>query len=131
MTPSPSRRQAAFWWTATAIVAVVMFILATNDRVYNLTSPAAPAALDIHVLLRKAYSIVAFGVTGYFAARASLASGWRMSPLTVALWVALFSLAIEVFQDMSPPPEGLTLNLIDVTCGWLGGWLGALVARRT
>jgi len=77
MTPSPSRRQAAFWWTATAIVAFIMFILATNDRVYNLTSPAAPAALDIHVLLRKAYSIVAFGVTGYFAARASLASDAR------------------------------------------------------
>ena len=105
-----------------------MFILATNDTVYNLTSPAAPAALDIHVLLRKAYSIVAFGITGYVAARASLASGWRTSPLTVALWLALFSLAIRVLQDVPPPPAGLTLDLRVVAVGGLGGVPGAVVA---
>ena len=127
MTPSPAWRQAAFWWTATAIVAVIMFFLGTNDTVYNLTSPAA---LDIHVLLRKTYSIVAFGVTGYVAARASLASGWRTSPLSVALWLALFSLAIEIAQDMSPPRESLALHSFDVVCGGLGGWLGAVVARH-
>jgi FtsH-binding integral membrane protein len=127
VTPSPQRRLAALWWTATAIVAVIMFLLGTNDTVYNLTSPAA---LDIHVLLRKTYSIVAFGVTGYLAARASLASGWRTSPLTVALWLALFSLAIEIEQDMSPPRESLALHSFDIACGAIGGWLGAVVARR-
>lgn len=127
MTPSPQRQHAALWWTATAIVAVIMFFLGTNDTVYNLTSPAT---LDIHVLLRKTYSIVAFGVTGYLAARASLASRWRTSPLTVALWLALFSLAIEIGQDMSPPRESLALHSFDVACGGLGGWIGALVARR-
>lgn len=122
----PARRHAALWWTATAIVAVVMFFIATNDTVYNLTSPAT---LDIHVLLRKTYSVAAFTVMGFVAARASLASGWRTAPLTIALWLALFSLAIEIGQDMSPPPEGLALNALDVACGWLGGWLGALIAR--
>jgi FtsH-binding integral membrane protein len=105
-----------------------MYFLGTNDTVYNLTSPDA---LDIHVLLRKAYSIVAFSVTGYVAARASLASGWRTSPLTVALWLALFSLAIEIGQDMSPPRESLALHSFDVACGALGGWLGAAFARRS
>ena len=109
------------------IVAVIMYFLGTNDTVYNLTSPAA---LDIHVLLRKAYSIAAFGVTGYVAARASLASGWRTSPLMVAMWLSLFSLTIEIAQDLSPPRESLALHAFDVACGAIGGWLGAWAARH-
>jgi hypothetical protein len=104
-----------------------MLIVANSDAVYNATSPAW---LDIHVLLRKAYSIIAFGALGFLVARASQASGLRTSPLTVGWWVAVFSLAIEIAQAMTPPPEGLGWNTIDVLCGWLGGWLGAIVSRR-
>ncbi|HEY7982417.1 MAG TPA: hypothetical protein VID19_13165 [Candidatus Eremiobacteraceae bacterium] len=127
MTESPAWRHVALWWTATAIVAVLLFIVANSDAVYNATSPAW---LDIHVLLRKIYSVGAFGLLGFLAARASLASGWRTSPLTVGWWVAIFSLAIEIAQAMTPPPEGLGWNTVDVLCGWLGGWLGAQAARR-
>jgi hypothetical protein len=127
VTASPTRRYAALWWTATAIVAVLMFIIANSDAVYNSTSPAW---LDIHVLLRKVYSVGAFGVLGFFVARASQASGVRTSPVTVGWWVAVFSLAIEIAQAMTPPPEGLAFNTIDVVCGWLGGWLGAQAARK-
>lgn len=122
MTEPPERRRAAIWWTATAIVAVLLFIVANSDAVYNATSPAW---LDIHVLLRKMYSIVAFGVLGFLAARAAQASGMRTSPLIIGWWVAAFSLAIEIAQAMTPPPEGLVWNAIDVLCGWIGGWLGA------
>jgi hypothetical protein len=127
VTAPPARRYAALWWTATAIVAVLLFIIANSDAVYNATSPTW---LDFHVLLRKMYSVVAFGVLGFFAARASQASGLRTTPLTVAWWVAVFSVAIEIAQAMSPPPEGLGWNTIDVVCGWLGGWLGAFASRR-
>lgn len=125
MTSDPPRRHAALWWTATVIVAVIMFFIAGSDAVYNATSPAA---LDVHVLVRKAYSIVAFTVLGALAARASVASGWRTSPLTMGWWVALFSLAIEIDQATNPPYEGLAWNTLDVACGWLGGWVGAQVA---
>ena len=127
MTAPPERRRAAIWWTATAIVAVLLFIIANSDTVYNATSPPW---LDIHVLLRKMYSVAAFGVLGFFAARASQASGWRTTPLTIGWWVAVFSLLIEIAQAMTPPPEGLGWNAIDVLCGWLGGWLGAFGANR-
>ncbi len=125
MTTPPARRYAAAWWTATAIVAVILFFVADSDAIYNATSPAT---LDFHELLRKAYSIVAFALLGWLAARASSATGWRTSPLTIGWWLAFFSLAIEVAQSMQPPVEGLALNTIDVACGWIGGWLGALVA---
>ena len=127
MTGPPARQHAALWWTATAIVAVLLFLIANNDTVYNATSPPW---LDIHVLLRKIYSIVAFGVLGFLAARALRATGWRTSLVTVGWWLAGFSLAIEIAQAMMPPPEGLGWNAIDVVCGWLGGWLGAFFARR-
>jgi FtsH-binding integral membrane protein len=127
VTTRPARRHAAFWWTATAIVAVILFFVADSDTIYNATSPAT---LDFHVLLRKAYSIVAFALLGWLAARASQATGWRTSPLTMGWWLALFSLAIEIAQSMQPPSEGLAMNTVDVACGWIGGWLGARVARR-
>ena len=112
---------------ATAIVAVILFILANNDAVYNATSPAW---LDIHVLLRKLYSVIAFTVLGTLAARAAQTSGMRASPLTVGWWLAFFSLAIEIAQARTPPPEGLGWNTVDVACGWLGGWLGGLITLR-
>jgi hypothetical protein len=104
-----------------------MFILATNDTMYNLTSPAT---LYLHVLLRKTYSIGAFALVGWIAARAALASGWRTSPLAIACWLAGFSLAIEIRQAVMPPDEGIAWHAFDVACGWFGGWLGALAARR-
>lgn len=126
MTAPPTRSHAALWWTATAIVAVVLFVIANSDAVYNATSPTW---LDFHVLLRKTYSVVAFALLGFLAARASQASGLRTSPLTIGWWIAVFSLAIEIAQAMTPPPEGLGWNTVDILCGWLGGWLGAHAAR--
>lgn len=127
MSASPARRQAALWWTATAIVAVIMFFLATNDTVYNLTSPTT---LYMHEALRKIYSVVAFALVGWLAARAALASGLPTSPMTVAWWLAGFSLAIEIKQALTPPDESMAWHVFDVACGWVGGWIGALIARR-
>ncbi len=106
---------------------MIFFYLATSDVVYDLTSPVG---LDFHVLLRKAYSVIAFGVIGYCAARTSRAGGSRRASWQIGLWVGAFSLAIEVAQSFTPPPEGLLSNAIDVACGFAGGWLGTLLVGR-
>jgi hypothetical protein len=121
-----SLQRPAVWWWITALAAVIFFYLATSDAVYDLTSPVG---LDVHVLLRKAYSLIAFAVIGYCAARAT-----RLGSSTVAAWrigayVAAFSAAIEVAQSLTPPSEGLLSNSFDVVCGFVGGWLGALFVR--
>ncbi len=111
----------------TALAAVIFFFLATSDAVYDLTSPVQ---LDIHVLLRKAYSVIAFGILGYCAARAFRELGWSFAPWRIGLFVAIFSLAIEIAQAFTPPPEGLLSNAIDVLCGYVGGFISSLFVRR-
>ena len=127
MTLRGSLARPAAWWWITALAAVIFFYLATSNAVYDLTSPVG---LDFHVVLRKAYSVIAFGVIGYCAARASRAGGSSVVSWQIALWVAAFSAAIEIAQSFTPPPEGLESNAIDVACGFAGGWLGALFVRR-
>lgn len=127
MTLRGYRARPAAWWWITALAAVIFFYLATSNAVYDLTSPAG---LDFHVVLRKAYSVIAFGVIGYCAARASRAGASSPAAWQVGLWVAAFSLAIEIAQALTPPPEGLFSNALDVACGFAGGWLGALFVRR-
>ena len=127
MTSGAPRRSIGLWWWITALAAAIFFYLATSDTVYELTSPEQ---LDIHVLLRKAYSVIAFSIVGYCAARALRDSGRRPAPWHVGVLVAAFSLCIEIAQAFVPPPEGLPSNAIDVACGFIGGWLGAMFVKR-
>jgi len=122
-----SLERPAVWWWITALAAVIFFYLATSNAVYDLTSPVG---LDFHVLLRKAYSVIAFGVVGYCAARAFRAGASPRASWQIGLFVAAFSLAIEIAQAFTPPPEGLLSNAVDVVCGFVGGWLGSLFVRR-
>ena len=76
-----SLERPAVWWWITAIAAVIFFYLATSNAVYDLTSPVA---LDFHVLLRKAYSMIAFGVTLKTAPKAHAAKPYCGIPRTAA-----------------------------------------------
>jgi len=71
------RRNPSLWWGATAVVAMVFFIVALSDTVYTLTSP--PGLFQ--VLLRKGYSVLAFAVLGYLFTKALRASGGQGPPL--------------------------------------------------
>ncbi len=120
------RRRATLWWALTAIVALAFIFLASNDTVYNLTSPPGP----LQILLRKSYSIGAFAIVGYLLARALSASMRTSSALTVAVAIGAYSLLIEVIQAVVGSHEGLVWNSVDVAFGFIGGYLGAAIQER-
>jgi hypothetical protein len=117
---STSRRA---WIAAAVVAAAALFWAATSNEVYDLTSPPA---LAWHVLLRKAYSVVAFAVVGLTLDKAL--GPRRHSVLRATIAVALYSAAIEVVQWIDGSHEGLGWNTFDVLCGAAGGALGALLA---
>ena len=106
------------------IVAAALFWAATSDLVYEATSPAE---LSFHIVLRKAYSIVAFALVGFTADKALGPSA--KSVLRGALIVGLYSAAIEVAQTWLGSKEGLAWNTADTLCGAVGGALGAIAGR--
>jgi hypothetical protein len=113
-------------WSLTACAAIVLLVLAVDNRVYLETSPTT---LSGHVFLRKVYSVVAFALVGFGAARARRASAQPATPILIGAMIAAYSALIEVLQFfLDPPPEGLAWNAIDVACGFIGGWLAAFAA---
>jgi hypothetical protein len=115
------------WWIAAALAGAVLCVVATSNEVYTATSPTS---LNYYQLLRKAYSVVAFAVVGYFVARARGAAGQPASPFAIGMMVGAYSGLIEILQYyLDPPPEGIPSNVLDVACGFVGGYLAALAAR--
>jgi hypothetical protein len=110
-----------YWLIVTIISAAGLFYAATSNAVYEATSPPF---LNWHVLLRKAYSIVAFAMLGTLVARFPPPRG-RFAVTTIAL--ALYSAAIEWGQYLGGVREGLAWNSIDVACGGIGGALGSWI----
>jgi hypothetical protein len=131
-------------WAALAGAALVGFLwAATNMSVYHHTSPSGIAErifgedaariphepwLSLHVLLRKAYSIVAFAIVGFVVDRAL--PPIRRRALRAALIVAAFSTVIEIGQKLHHAQEGIPSNLFDIGCGAFGGWI-AIALQRT
>ncbi len=116
----------------------MLFWAALSHRVYYRTLPshvlyqlfgedAVQGPFALRTVLRKVYSIVAFTVLGFIVNRAL--SPTRRPAVRAALIVAAFSAVIEVAQKLGGAQEGLLSNAIDVACGALGGWLGAVLAR--
>lgn len=105
------------------LLGVVLFAAAISNEVYDATSPAW---LSWHVLLRKAYSVVAFGTLATMLAPMwpDRAATWRLPVL-----LAVYSAAIELGQWLHGVREGLGYNALDVACGAAGGLLGAYAAR--
>lgn len=115
------------WTLATALVAVILFVLACNNEFYRLTSPPE---FSWHVVLRKIYSIVAFALLGYLAARAQRERGKTTHVgRDCTSGVAAYSGLIEIAQFFAGSQEGLAWNAVDVVCGAIGGALGARIER--
>jgi hypothetical protein len=131
------------WAIATLVLGVAFYLLATSNGVYEATSPrhlgqrlfgeeavsvGRPLGVSLHVLLRKAYSIIAFGL---LALCLQLALGGRHHAITRnAVVLALYSALIEAGQYDHGVREGLASNAVDVACGAAGGWLGTVAAVR-
>ncbi|HEV2740583.1 MAG TPA: hypothetical protein VGU66_18630 [Candidatus Elarobacter sp.] len=127
-------------WAGLAAVVVValLFWAALSHRVYRGTLPiwliervfgedAEDGPLALHLVLRKAYSVVAFALLGFVVNLALPRT--RRPALRAALVVAAFSAAVEVAQKVRGAHEGLLSNAFDVACGALGGWLAVTLAR--
>ena len=78
----------------------------------------------ITIALRKLYSIAAFTLVGFVLDRALPPT--RRPALRAALLVAAISALIEIAQKLHHAPEGPLSNAVDILCGALGGYLGAL-----
>lgn len=120
------------WTIAAVLVAAALYAIALSNAAYELTSPSY---LSWHVVLRKAYSIVAFALVGYLLRRALRENGREEPRATIVACVAgvaAYSAAIEVGQFFCGSHEGLGWNAIDTVCGGVGGALAAadLIARR-
>ncbi len=84
--------------------------------------PVAQRWLSPVRVLRKAYSVVAFAIVGFFAAPL-VRRRYRLRG--DAAIVAGFSTLIEVVQKVAGSSEGYASNVFDILCGALGGVLGA------
>ena len=120
------------WTVAAVLVAALLYAVALSNAAYELTSPSA---FELHVLLRKAYSIVAFTLVGFLLRRALRENGRdvpRATVLTCIAGVAAYSAAIEVGQWFVGSREGLAWNAVDTLCGAAGGTLAVIdiLSRR-
>lgn len=82
---------------------------------------------SVVVLLRKFYSILAFGLIGFVVDQAL--PQIRRRALRAAMIVAAFSAVIEVAQKLQGAPEGIVSEAIDVACGFVGGWLAVAITQ--
>jgi hypothetical protein len=116
------------WTAAAALVAAVLFAAALSNVLYELTSPPT---LTWHVVLRKAYSIVAFALVGYLFRRSLTERGRTAVVLPCIVGVALYSALIELGQALLGSHEGRGWNAFDVACGALGGSIAVADRLRT
>jgi hypothetical protein len=117
------------WTYITLALATAFYALALSHEVYDVTSPQG---LTWHVLLRKAYSVVAFSLIAVCVRADLFARGARARPafLWCVILLAAYSAAIEIGQALDGSREGLEWNVVDVACGALGGALGAIAFRQ-
>ena len=108
------------------ILAAVFFYLALSREVREVTSPV-DYGVHFHILLRKVYSVIAFGLMGYaFAWWRGI--GTRKQALLIGLSIGAYSAGIEVVQWWRGSHEGRVWNAADILMGLGGGLLGALFA---
>ncbi len=106
------------WTIAAVVAATVMYVLACDNEVYRLTSPPQ---FSWHIVLRKAYSVVAFALVAYLERRALIENGRPNVALPCILGIAAYSALIEVGQFLLGSNEGPVWNAVDTLCGALGG----------
>jgi hypothetical protein len=116
------------WTYITLALAAAFYALALSHEVYDVTSPPG---FSWHVLLRKAYSVVAFASIA-LCLRADLSTrgvSARPAWFVCVMLLAAYSAAIEIGQALHGSHEGAAWNAADIACGALGGALGAIVFR--
>jgi hypothetical protein len=113
------------WIVAAAGIAAVLFVAATIDE----SGVTEPYRITRHVMLRKAYTVIAFALVGYTADKALGQSARPM--LRATLLAAAYSGAIEVVQAMRGSHEGFAWNIFDIACGGVGGAVPLFVDRIT
>ena len=117
----PLSKQAKWIWLLAA--AAFFFAISLSADVERVTSPHG----SWHVILRKTYSVIAFGILGFMYAR--IRGGTRTGIIASAgLTLGCYSALIEVAQYLDGSKEGLLWNGIDTFCGLLGGLLGGYAA---
>jgi hypothetical protein len=145
----PTTKKLIYAGTAIALGAGLV-LLALSGRVYSMTiyvpqflreplsalhlgsSPIANAVRvlladpgwDAHELVRKFYSLLAFGVLGFLIAKALGGRPSVSRVIVVTGCVAAFSTIIEVLQRLDPEHESRLSSLLDVLCGAIGGAMG-------
>jgi glycopeptide antibiotics resistance protein len=102
------------------VAGTLLFFVSLSPDIERATSPHI---FGLQVILRKSYSIVAFGVVGFLLAQVRRSRFNDIFP--VALLLALYSTAIELTQFALGSQEGTYWNFVDILCGFLGGYLGA------
>jgi VanZ family protein len=121
-----SRHQLRVWLIICVAISIALFAIAISNAAYEATSPSW---LTFHVLLRKAYSVVAFALVGFTLARTTQLAGRAWTPVQVGLSVGLYSALIEVCQRfLAGARESFAQQSVDVAAGLIGGALGALAA---
>jgi hypothetical protein len=116
------------WLALFAAGGIALFFLAISNAAYEATSPDW---LTWHVLLRKSYSVAAFGLIGFLLARTTQEFGRAWGWLRVSASVGVYSAIIELFQrQLSGARESLEQQAFDVAMGLIGGAIGALLAAR-
>ena len=119
-----SRKHAIAWIVAALAASGGLYFAALSNDFYNLTSPLD---LDLHVVLRKLYSVGAFALVAFLIARALAELGFTIYARGVLFIGAAYSGAIEIGQFVNGGIEGLAWNAFDVGCGALGGAIAALM----
>jgi len=120
-------KRAWLWFALSALAATLLLLVAVSNAAYEVTSPSW---LTWHVLLRKSYSVVAFGLIGFLFARTAHAFGRAWGTAQVSVTVGGYSALIELCQRLfSGARESLEQQSFDVAMGLAGGALGALLAR--
>jgi hypothetical protein len=114
------------WTAATAVVAVIFYVLALRPEVYE---AASPLWLSWHVVLRKSESIGAFFIVALLFRQALAEHGSTRFTVRCILATAAYSALIEVGQYLAGTREGLGWNAFDTLCGGVGGALASLARR--
>jgi hypothetical protein len=117
-------RRTRAWRVFAAVSAVVLYAVAMNGGVYDLTSPLT---LPHHQLFRKTYAVLAFALLGFALERSNVPRVRGVFAAGVAL--TIYSYAIELGQiAIDRSTETFAEHAFDVASGFAGGALGAFAA---
>ena len=111
------------WIVVAVAIAIVFFVAAT----INESGVTEPYRVTRHGMVRKALTVIAFGLVAYSADKALGPSRRRI--LRATLLGGGYSGAIEVVQALRGSHEGFAWNVFDVGCGAAGGALAMIVDR--